>query len=276
MLIPDHDRRARRATVRAGLRRGAAAAGLVAIALGPAGCALWGGRPDTLRPAAILYEDGERALLEGKPSAARESFSRIVERHPESDLAPVSRFLVGETYFREGDFEKAIPHFEAFVALYPSHLVADLGQYRVARSYFDQMPTLERDQNITARALAEFGKLVRQYPESRYAPDALVKMDACRLRLAEKELWVADYYTKRANLAAAVQRYDAVLKDYPRTAVAPQALYLKIDALRKLGRTDEADAALQRLVEQYPASEWSRRAKQEPRQTSQSQLPTRP
>ena len=114
------------------------------------GCAFFGGRPDTVRPAGALYEEGERLLLQSKYEAARDQFQRIVERHPDSDLVPVARFLVGETFYRDGDYEKAVPEFEAFVTLFPGHQIADLGQYRLARTYFDAMPSLERDQGIGA------------------------------------------------------------------------------------------------------------------------------
>jgi outer membrane protein assembly factor BamD len=250
------------------LRRSAprlAPRGVLAVALCAllAGCAFFGGgRPDTVRPAGVLYEDGERLLLQGKYEAARDLFQRIVERHPESDLVPVARFLVGETFYRAGEYDKAGPEFEAFVTLYPGHQIADLGQYRLARSYFDAMPSLERDQAIASRALEEFRKLIRLYPESRYAPDALVKIDASRLRLAQKEMWVADFYVRQGKLESALSRYDAVLKDYPRTATAPQALWQKAEILVRLGRAEEAASTLRRLVSEYPASEWSKRARE--------------
>jgi outer membrane protein assembly factor BamD len=233
-----------------------------ALVLLLSGCTIFGGRPTTVAPAAKLYEDGERLLLQDKYDAARENFSRLVQRHPESDLVPVARFLVGESYYRARDYEKAAPEFETFVTLYPAHQIADLGQYRLARSYFDQMPTLERDQAITARALSEFVKLIRLYPESRYAPDAIVKIEACRLRLAQKELWIADFYVRQGKFESAIPRYDAVLRDYGRSQAAPQALYQKADALIRLGRTDEAATLLKKLVDDYPASEWTRRARE--------------
>jgi outer membrane protein assembly factor BamD len=249
-------------------RRSGARLGAFALAAGLlfSGCSLFGGRPDTLPPAAKLYEDGERELGRGRYDAAREDLRKIVERFPDSSLVPETRFLIGESYYREEEYERAIREFEAFMSLYPAHRIADLVQYRLARSYFDGMPTVERDQAVTAKAVTELQKLVKQYPESRYAPDAIVKIEVCRLRLAQKELWVADYYVRRGHWLAAIQRYDVILKEYARTAAAPQALFQKADALLRLQRTDEADSALRRLVEQYPDSEWARRAKQ--RQTS--------
>jgi outer membrane protein assembly factor BamD len=256
VLIPRRARDPRPRPFRRGLLTPAALALLLSA------CGVFGGRPSTVPPAAKLYEDGERLLLDNKLDAAREQFSRIVQRHPESELAPVARFLVGETYYRGKDYEKAVPEFETFVTIFPGHQIADLGQYRLARSFFDQMPTLERDQAITSRALEEFHKLIRLYPESRYAPDAIVKIEACRLRLAQKELWVADFYVRQGKLEAALPRYDTVLREYGRTQAAAQALYQKADALTRLGRTGEAATLLKRLVDQFPASEWSRRARE--------------
>ena len=242
------------------LRRGFLPAASVLLLL--SACSALGGRPNTVAPAAKLYEEGERLFLQEKYPQAREQFQWIVERHPESDLAAVAQFLIGETYFRTKDYEKAAPEFETFVTLYPSNQIADLGQYRLARAYFDQMPTVERDQKITAQALAEFRKLIRLYPESRYAPDAIVKIEAARLRLAQKELWIAAFYVRQGKYEAALPRFDAVITTYGRTQAAPEALYQKADALIRLGRSDEAASLLKRLVDEFPASEWTRRARE--------------
>lgn len=235
---------------------------LAALLLLP-GCAWFRGRSGIVPPAPRLYEEAERQLARERYAEAREALEQLVERHPESELVPLARLLIGESYYREREYGRAAREFEAFMTLYPGHPVADLAQYRLARSYYDQMPTLERDQAVTARALTEFEKLLRQYPESRYAPDAIVKMEACRLRLAQKELWVADYYRRQGKLEAALARYDVVLRDYARTAAVPQALYEKAEVLLRLGRPDEAAALLRRLLTEHPATEWARRARQE-------------
>ncbi len=226
------------------------------------GCSLFGSRPATLPPAGKLYEDGERDLDRGRFDAARDNLRKIIERHPDSTLVAQARFLIGETYYRDQEYDRAIREFEAFMSLYPGLPIADLVQYRLARSYFDNMPAVERDQAATAKAVGELQKLIKQYPESRYAPDAIVKIEVCRLRLAHKELWVADYYVRQSNWQAAIQRYDMILKEYGRTAAAPQALFQKADALLRLDRTEEAATTLRRLVEEFPGSDWARRARQ--------------
>jgi outer membrane protein assembly factor BamD len=213
------------------------------------GCGLFRSRPDTVPPVAALYAEGESDLAKGRHEAARDSFRKVLERHPDSGLVPQARFLLGESFYREHEYDRAVREFEAFMAYYPAHPIADLAQYRLARSHFDNMPPLERDQAVTARALGEFRKLLKQYPESRYAPDAVARMEVCRLRLAQKELWVAEYYVRQGNYQAALQRYDVILKEYSRTAAAPQALFQKADALTRLGRPDEAQPARRRVVD---------------------------
>jgi len=182
-------------------------------------------RPQALPPAQELYAEGESQLSKSRYEEARVMFRKVAERHPQSTYAPRARFLVGEAYYREGQFEKAIKEFEAFMAFYPRHEIADLVQFRLSMSYYDQMKPVEQDQEITRKAMESFKVLVREYPESRYAADALAKVDICRGRLAQKELWVAAYYINQGNPAAARQRLEKVINEYPRTLVIPEALY---------------------------------------------------
>ncbi len=226
------------------------------------GCGIFAQRPEPIPPAAELYQRGETELDRRRYEDARANFKRIVERHPDSSFAARARFLMGEAYYREGEFDKAIKEFEAFTSFYPRHMIADLVQYRLAMSYYDQMKPVEQDQALTQKAVDQFKRLVKEYPESRYAPDALAKIDICRGRLAQKELWVANYYWIQGNLLAVRQRLELILKDYPRTLVVPETLFLLAEVDAREGLADEATKTFRRLVEEYPYTEWGRRAVQ--------------
>ena len=54
-----------------------------------------------------------------------------------------------------------------------------------------------------------FGRVVQQYPQSEYAPDAHQRMVYLRNRLAEYEIHVAGYYMRRGAYVAAINRADA-------------------------------------------------------------------
>ena len=228
-----------------------------------AACGLWKKDAGPLPPVAELYRQGEEHLRRQRYDEARKSFKRLAESYPDTEFAPRARFLIGEAFYREQTYDEAVKALQDFLTFYPAHPIADLAQYRLALSYYDQLQPVEKDQGLTAKALAELEKLVRAYPESRYATDALAKMDVCRLRLAQKELWVAQYYYDRGQYAAALQRLELILKDHARqTAVLPGALYLLGELHFREGRRAEAARAVQKLVDEYPTSEWARRARQ--------------
>jgi outer membrane protein assembly factor BamD len=219
-------------------------------------------RPQPLPPASDLYAEGDAQLAKNRYEEARTAFRKVVERHPQSGYAARARFLIGEAFYREGQFDKAIKEFQAFMSFYPRHEIADLVQFRLAMSYYDQMKPVEQDQEITRKAMEAFKVLVREYPESRYAADALAKIDICRGRLAQKELWVAAYYINQGNPAAGRQRLEKVVKEYPRTLVIPEALFRLAEVYAADGRTEESQRMFRQLADEYPYTEWGKRAAQ--------------
>jgi outer membrane protein assembly factor BamD len=235
---------------------------LAGLLLAAAGCAWLRPAPVPILPPDELYTQGEQQLERRNYFDAREAFRKIVERHPNSAWAPRARFLVGEAFYREAEFDKAVKEFETFLSFYPRHQIADLVQYRLAMSYYDQLKPIEQDQGLTAKALEQFKKLVKHYPDSRYATDALAKIDICRGKLAQKELWVATYYFNQGNPSAARQRLEFVLKEYPRTLIVPEALYTLAEVYFVEGRNREAIELLRQLTDDYGFSEWGKRAAQ--------------
>ena len=235
---------------------------LAGLLLVSGGCAWLRPAPTPILPPDELYSQGEQELERRRYIEARDSFRKIVERHPNTSWAPRARFLLGEAFYREGEFDKAVKEFETFLSFYPRHQVADLVQYRLAMSYYDQLKPVEQDQGLTAKAMEQFRKLVKEYPDSRYATDALAKIDICRGKLAQKEVWVATYYFNQGNASAARQRLEFVLKEYPRTLVIPETLYTLADVNFAEGKAKEGDALLRQLASDYSYTEWGRRAAQ--------------
>jgi len=235
---------------------------LVVLLLLVGGCSWLRPGPTPIPPPDELYQIGEMELNRSRYEEARQAFRKIVERHPNSSLASRARFLVGEAFYREGEFASAIKEFETFLSFFPRHQIADLVQFRLAMSYYDQLKPVEQDQGFTVKAVEQFRKLVKEYPESRYATDALAKIDICRGRLAQKELWVANYYFTLGNATAARQRLELILRDYPRTLVIPETLFLLADVSFAEGRKAEGVDLLRRIAEEYGFTEFGRRAAQ--------------
>src|SRR2546428_4736565 len=235
---------------------------LIVLLLVAGGCGWLRGMPTPILPPEELYQIGENELAKRRFNEARAAFLKIVERHPNSSYAPRARFLMGESHYREAEFDKAVKEFETFMAFYPRHQIADLVQYRLAMSYYDRIKPIEQDQGLAQKALEQFKKLVKDYPDSRYATDALAKIDICRGKLAQKELWVAGYYFNQGNTAAARPRLEFVLKEYPRTLVIPEALFTLAEVNLLEGKTREANELFRQLANEYGYTEFGKRALQ--------------
>ncbi len=233
---------------------------LSSLLVAVAGCAWLRPAPTPILPADELSDLGDSALEKRQYAEARDMYLKVVERHPNSSYTPRARFLIGEAWYREGEFDKAIKEFDAFMSFYPQHQIADLVQYRLAMAYYDQIKPIEQDQTLAKKALDQFKRLVKDYPESRYATDSLAKIDICRGRLAQKEVWVATYYFNQGNPGAARQRLELVLKEYPRTLVMPEALWLLAEVNFREGKPERARDLLRRLQAEFPFTEFGRRA----------------
>src|SRR5215813_1053271 len=233
---------------------------LVLAFLAAAGCGWLRPQPIPILPAEELYQQGEEQLNQKRYEDARKAFTKIVERHPNSSYAPRARFLLGEAYYRDAEFDKAIKEFETFLSFYPRHQIADLVQYRLAMAYYDQIKPIEQDQTMAKKSLDAFKMVIKQYPESRYATDSLAKIDVCRGRLAQKEVWVAAYYINQGNPSGARQRLELVLKEYPRSLVVPEALWLLAEVNQYEGKDAAARDLLRRLADDYPYTDFGRRA----------------
>jgi outer membrane protein assembly factor BamD len=110
--------------------------------------------------------------------------------------------------------------------------------------------------------MEQFKRLVKDYPESRYATDALAKIEVCRGRLAQKEVWVAAWYIGQGNPSGARPRLEKVIKEYPRSPVIPEALSLLADVNFSEGRNSDAFALLRQVANEYGYTEWGKRAAQ--------------
>jgi tol-pal system protein YbgF len=65
------------------------------------------------------YMKGLASFKTGDMPAAREIFTRFLEKYPQHDLAANAQYWIGETYYSEKNFESAILAFQEVIKLYP-------------------------------------------------------------------------------------------------------------------------------------------------------------
>ncbi len=212
---------------------------------------------DVTRSDKEIYQEAERKLQRKKYEDSRKELENILIRYPDSDLAPLAKLGIARAYYMERKYEEARTEYFKFLDLHPQHEKADEAHYFLGLTYYDQIDSVDRDQSSTQKALSEFQIVADTMPDSPYAREAAKKAEVCRKKLAEKEIYVGNFYLKRDEYKAALQRFQAVLDKYPGLGLDDQALYFKGETLWGLGQKERAKEAYERLIKEYPDSPYA-------------------
>ena len=105
-------------------------------------------------------------------------------------------------------------------------------------------------------AYEAYAQLVKRFPDSQYAADALQKMKELVEALGGHEMAVAHYYYKMGAYIAAANRAKNILNDYKNTSYVEEALALMMSAYDHLHQKDLALDARRLLQANFPQSSY--------------------
>ncbi|MBX9768849.1 MAG: outer membrane protein assembly factor BamD, partial [Bdellovibrionales bacterium] len=172
-----------------------------------------------------LFEYAEQLEKDDRYEEAIQKFQEVKNKHPYSKLATAAELRVADIYYKRETFIEAQAAYQIFKELHPRHPSADYVTFRLGMSYFMQLPsTIDRDLGQAHKAILYFEELARAYPQSQHVEEAAKKRGEARRMLADKELYIADFYLKREHFQSALPRYEKVLTLYPTEGVEPKAL----------------------------------------------------
>jgi tol-pal system protein YbgF len=66
-----------------------------------------------------IYRQAKQAFDQGDSDTARDKFKELIERYPKSERADNAQFWIGEIYYREKWYEKAILEYQKVIENYP-------------------------------------------------------------------------------------------------------------------------------------------------------------
>lgn len=186
------------------------------------GCAWFESKEE--KSAQQLVQDGVDYYEAGKYSKAIESFEKLRDWYPFSRYAILAELKIADAYFNLESYEDAIFAYDEFEQLHPRNEAVPYVIYRIGRSYFNQIDTIDRDQSNAVKALETYYRLIRQYPRDTYAGMARSDTVTCYKSLSGHEFYVGKFYYKTKNYKAAKERFAAVVEKYPDVGYHHQAL----------------------------------------------------
>ena len=187
-------------------------------------------------------------------------FKEVQLRYTYSPYATLAELRTADVFFEKGEYEQATIEYEEFLKRHPGHEDASYATYQLARSYYRQISSPDRDPTNTREALKWFDIFVDKYPDSPLVAKAEKRITKCRQRIAKREIYIGNFYSKRKNYKAAAHRYNVVVQDYGDTKQTPEAMYLLGRAYAKQDQYDLARVTLTQLVQTYPDEKYANKA----------------
>jgi len=114
------------------------------------------------------YIEAKKAFDAGDMEAAKRGFASVVETFPTSDTADNAQFWIGEIYYREKWYQKAILEYQKVIENFPKG-------NKVPAAYLKQGLAFET-LGETENAHLILGELLRKYPDTAEASIARKKM----------------------------------------------------------------------------------------------------
>ncbi len=200
---------------------------LALLTLALASCA--GKEVDESDPAS-LYSDAEEEIKNDHYQMAVDKLRVVRNKFPYSKYAIDALLRIADVYFMQESYEEAAAAYEAFRDLYPKHEKTPYAMFRVGKAYFSDIPDpVARDLTVAVRSMDAYNEFLRRFPMAPEATEARADIAQIRKFLAEKELYIAEFYFKRRFYDAAKARLEKLLEGYSDTPIAEPARVMLAD-----------------------------------------------
>ncbi|MBW8309898.1 MAG: outer membrane protein assembly factor BamD [Candidatus Paracaedibacteraceae bacterium] len=207
-------------------------------------------------PVGELYTTAKSQMDSGSYNLAAKTFAEVERQHPYSEWSLKAQLMSAYCYYEAKKYNEAIEGYNVFIQLHPGHENIPYAYYMVGLCYYEQIPTVQRDQTVTEKAQEAFREVMNRFPDSPYARDAKFKMDLLRDHLAGKEMDVGRYYLRQRSYLAAVNRFKEVVDRFQTTSHVPEALHRMVECYLALGLLDQAQQTAAILGHNFPGSPW--------------------
>jgi outer membrane protein assembly factor BamD len=206
-----------------------------------------------------LYSEAKSELAARNYEQAIKYYEKLEARYPYGRFAQQAQIEIAYAHFKDDNPAQCVAAAERFIKLHPNHPNVDYAYYLRGLANFNDdlgwfghltgQDLSERDPKAAREAFDAFKDLVTRFPNSRYAPDSVERMNYLVNALASNEIHVARYYMKRGAYVAAVNRVQFAIKTYPLAPANEEGLVILVQAYDKMGipaLRDDADRVLRK------------------------------
>ena len=184
-------------------------------------------------------------------------FETLQARFPGTAVAVEAQLRTADLYFERKDYLVAAEAYRSFAKLHPTDPRLAYVYYRAGLSYFKEGPkAIDRDLEYIEQAVAYFDVGMSYFPNSDYYAVTRKASQKARRRLADRQLYIANYYYKQKEYQAAIPRYAQVADRYQDLKLDEGALYKMASAYLNIDKKKKAFEVTAHLKSRYPNSDY--------------------
>lgn len=207
-------------------------------------------------PVEALYNRAQTLMDAKDYSQAARQFQEVERQHPYSSWATRAQLMAGYAQYQAMNYDAAKSALDQFIQLHPGNDDIAYAYYLRALCDYERIADVRRDQGYAQNALKELEAVVRRFPETSYAKDAVLKLSLINDHLAGAEMEIGRNYVKQKLYNAAIGRFRTVVEKHQTTSHVPEALHRLVECYLTLGIQKEAQATAAVLGHNFPGSDW--------------------
>ncbi|MEO8431895.1 MAG: outer membrane protein assembly factor BamD [Acidobacteriota bacterium] len=216
-------------------------------------------------PKETLFEKGKGLIEKKKYDLGRKYLTFIFETYPNDPLGRQSLLMVADSFFQQRTttgYTEARFRYRDYLNRYPGAPQRDYARYQFAVCYDREHEKPDRDQTSTREAIEQYRVLQKEFPNSSHNATANARIHALIDLLAEHEFGVGYFYMRKGSPGAALARFTSMEERFPEYGARDKLFFYEGEVLGRLGRHEEASRYYARLIEEYPKSEFLKKAKE--------------
>lgn len=221
-----------------------------------------------------LFIVATREIRKKNFDVGRLLFQTIITTYPDSPYLPMAKLAVGDSFYLEGSTSaliQAVAEYQNWLTFFPTHPLSDRVLLKIAEAEMRQIGLPDRDSTHAKRAEVKLKALLQQqqYRSSFLRPEAEKRLKEVQDNLGLHNLYIANYYytlsvdQKKGGLKGAQSRYREIIDKYPDFKFMDEVLYKIAVTYLIEEETDQAARYFQRIVSDYPNSEYVEKSKEQ-------------
>lgn len=192
-------------------------------------------KPKGRTEAEVLFKEAEELVKAERFILATEKLNSIKTQHPYSFYATPAELLQADVLYMQESYVEAAAAYLLFRDFHPRHEKIPFVIYRIAESFYKQIPdTIDRDLEPALESIKYYNEVVMKYSDSSYKKKAESRIAKAKDMLRQKDQYIADFYFKTDQFSPARYWYLDILDNHKDKKTRDHAMLRTIMATSKL------------------------------------------